>query len=259
MIGKNKIQDYLKKIIVIYKYESCAGCAQVCNTLDSLNLKYKKILRDKAAPQDFKNKSFVIIVAGDGTTLRTCQKIKNECLILTVNSSPLTTEGFLTRAKIDNFHKKFSNIIKGNFKIEKIPKLKVKVNNKILPKRAINEVLISTKSPYHTFIYDLNENIEKSTGILVSTPIGSTGWAKSAGGKVMKPNSKKMQFVIREPYNGRIYKVKKKYGIVDSFKVKAISPGIIVFDSVENEFHFKKEDIIEVIYSKETLNFINPK
>jgi NAD kinase len=253
---QDNIKEYLNNILVVYKHAGCSGCVRVSEMLDSLGYKHKKILRDKVTKNDFKDKKLVIIVAGDGTTLRTCQKISNDCLVFTVNNHPLITEGFLTRADVDNFTKKFNKIIKGNFKVRLLPRLEARINGELLPQIALNEISISTEKPYHTLIYDFKKNIEKASGILISTPIGSTAWLLSAGGKKLSLNSDKMAYVIREPYRGKIYKVRNRSGITNNFKVKAISKGVLVFDSVEKEHYFKSEDTIEVSFSDSPIYFV---
>jgi NAD kinase len=255
---KENLDYYLNNIFMVYKHIGCSGGTRASTTLDSLGYKHQKLIREKVSKNTFNQKKFVIIVAGDGTTLRVCQHIHNDCLVFTVNNHPLITEGFLTRATVDNLNSKFNNIVKGKFKIRPLQRLQVKINGKLLSKLALNEVSISARKSYHTFIYNLNKNIEKASGILVSTPIGSTGWLRSTGGKKLSINSNKMVYAIREPYNGRIYKVKKKSDIVDNFTFKALVPGIIVFDSVEKEFKFNKDDIIEVSYSDNPIYFVEP-
>jgi len=185
-----------------------------------------------------------------------CQHIKNDSLVLGVNSDLKRSEGYLTRATEKDFARKIKKLIKGKAKIRKLSRLEVKINGKKLPILALNETSFSKTKPYLTFTYKLKGNIEKASGILVATPIGTTAWAKSTGGKVLKPGSKKMEFIIREPYVGKIYKIKKKYAAVDSFTFKTISKGIIVFDSVSKEYHFNRGDTISVSLSKHPINLI---
>lgn len=256
MISKQK--EIIDDILVIYKHETCAVCNKIVSILDQLSFSHEKKLRSNVTDADFDKKRLAIVVAGDGTILRTCQHIRNDSMLLGVNNNPKSTEGFLTRATVADFKSKFQKIISGKAKCIQLPRLEVRINGDVLPYVALNEVSISRKEPYHTFVHELAGNVEKASGILVSTPIGSTAWSKSAGGKQMPLASTKMQFVIREPYAGKIYHVKKRSGVVDHFKVKALCNGIIVFDSISMEFPFNEEDIIEVSFSKYKLNFLAP-
>lgn len=252
------IRDYLKDIIIVYKAENCGACNQISDILKKFDYTHEKKPREKITPTDFKKNRLAITAGGDGTLLKTCQNIRNDSLVLGVNSNLMLSEGYLTRAKVDNFMQKFRNLITGKAKIIKLPRLEVKINDKTLPYLALNEISISKLKPYLTFIYNLKGNVEKATGILVSTPIGTTAWAGSSGGKRLPLRSKKMEFVIREPYKGKIYSVKNKFGIVDNFTVQALSDGIIVFDSIGKEYPFKKKDTITVTFSDHKLNLIEP-
>ena len=53
----------------------------------------------------------VIVVGGDGTTLKVSHFLKDNSYLFSINSSPKTTEGILTRATILDFKKKFLKII----------------------------------------------------------------------------------------------------------------------------------------------------
>jgi NAD kinase len=136
-------EDYLKNIFIVYKHDKCATCNMVCQLLKSLGYKSRKKLRDNIIESDFKKPGLVIVVGGDGTTLKVCQMIRNESIVFSVNSFPRKTEGYLTSAKPHDFMSKFKRFMRGNVKIMEFPRIKVKVNNKVLPYVAVNEVSIS--------------------------------------------------------------------------------------------------------------------
>ncbi|MCB9359362.1 NAD(+)/NADH kinase [Candidatus Woesearchaeota archaeon] len=255
MLKKKQLDQYLKNILVVYKHEHCEACAMVSEILNRLGYKHRSKAREKVTPKDLLKRALVIIVGGDGTTLRTCQKIRNDCIVFSVNSNPMLTEGYLTRTKFDDFEKRFKQFAEGKAKIRELPRLQVHVNGKKIPGLAVNEVSISRDKPYLMYLYDLDKNVEKSTGIIISTPIGSTAWVKSAGGKKLPIDSRKMEFVIREPYFGRIYRAKKRVGIVDELEFKSISDGIVVFDSINREYSVKTDDMIKITYSHKKILF----
>ena len=251
------ILNHLNNIFIIYKHEGCNACRIVGSILNKLGYKYKKKLRNNISKKDFNKDMLVIVIGGDGTTLKACSFIDDGSIVFSVNSYPRLTEGFLTRANVINFRLRFLKLVRGEARIRQLPRIEAKINEKSLSTLALNEVSISSPKPYLTMIYEMSKNIEKASGIIISTAIGSTAWMHSAGGKKMPISSRKLQYIIREPYNGRIYKVKKPNSIVDQFKVKALCEGIIVFDGSSIEYHFKKNDHILVQRSQNTLNFVD--
>lgn len=254
------ISKYFEDILIIHKDDVCECTEIIKSTLKSLNFnKYKIKNRDNVNEKDFNNKKLIISVGGDGTALKIAHYIKNDSLFFVVKNNSILSEGYITQANMKNFKDRLIKIIKGKFKIKKLPRLEAYVNNKKVEGLALNEISITRKKPYQTMMYDFNENIERATGIIVSTPLGSTAWNLSAGGKKMNINDKKFQFVIREPYRGKIYKVNKKQGFIkdnDSFGVKSITSGIIAFDSTKFHVEFKSNDVIKIKKSKSYINYI---
>jgi NAD kinase len=252
---KNILSECLSDIIVVHKTKSCNACSKVCSILKQLGFRYQAKHRDCITTGDFKKLRLAIVIAGDGTVLKTCRMINNNSIVFAVNSHPRLSEGALTRATLADFKKKFIQLACGKAIITKLPKIEALIGKARLPVMGINELSLSPEKPYHTMVYSIGKKIEKSSGILVSTPIGSTAWLKSAGGQEMLQSSKKLQYVVRDPYSGRIYNVKNKSGIVRSLKISALTPGIAVFDSLPPEKKFRRGDIITIRRAKSTVNF----
>jgi NAD+ kinase len=256
---KLSIAKYLKNILIVYKEEECECTELVKNILIENKLKFKTIIRDNISKSNFKNIKLIISIGGDGTALKVAQFIKNNSLLLVVKNNSILSEGFLSQANIYDFEEKFKKIIKSKFKLRKLPRLEALINDVATNILAINEISITRIKPFQTLMYDLNKNIERATGILVSTPIGSTAWNLSAGGKKLDLNKKLFQFIIREPYKGKIYKVEKQQGFLkenESFIVRPITKGILAFDSTAKNIKFKSNDIIKIRKSKLSLNYI---
>ena len=152
------------------------------------------------------------------------------------------------KADKSSFEKKLDKIMKGNAKIKKLPRLEAYINGRKIGTFALNEFFIGARKSYHAAKYlisvDGKKERQKSSGIIVSTPSGSYAWAKSCCRKVLPLNSKKYQFVVREPYEGKVFKnYKLKYGVLGkSQKIAIVSEmldGILIADSVGKEYNFK--------------------
>ncbi len=218
----------------------------VKKTLDKYDINFKLVNRDKLKKNQFKNKNLIIVIGGDGTFLRAAQ-FADEQLLLGVNSDIKNKEGFLMRLNKNNFEKKMKLVILGKINIKRLPRLEALINNKKIGSLALNEFFIGARKSYHAAKYviqtDGKSERQKSSGILVTTPIGSYAWAKSCCGKTLPLNSKKYQFVVREPYEGQVFKdYKLKYATLKkNQKVRITSEmlnGILIADSVGKEHRF---------------------
>ena len=232
------------------------------NTLKKYKLSYKLLNRDRLNKSQFKNADLVIAVGGDGTFLRAAQLIGSQ-LLFGINADIKNKEGFFMKADKNRFKKKLDKIMKGKAKIKSLPRLEAFINGKKIGTFALNEFFIGARKSYHAAKYlirvDGKKERQKSSGIIVSTPSGSYAWAKSCCKKALPLNSKKYQFVVREPYEGRVFKnYKLKYGILNKsqkiFIVSEMLDGILIADSVGKEYNFKNGGKATIKLSN---NFVN--
>lgn len=239
----------------------------VKNTLKKFNINYNLANRDKLRKSQFQNKELVIAVGGDGTFLRAAQFVDNQTLF-GVNSDIKSKEGFFMKANKNDFEKKLKKIMKNQIKIKKLPRLEANISNKNIETLALNEFFIGARKSYHAAKYVIEANgskeRQKSSGILVTTPTGSYAWAKSCCNKTLPLNSKNFQFVVREPYEGKVFKnYRLKYGILNkNQKIKIISEmldGILIADSVSKEYNLKNRSKATIKLSKNYINVIWPK
>ncbi len=145
----------------------------------------------------------VITVGGDGTVLHTSHSV-GSTPILPINSSPATSVGYLTAGSVESFSGLFDQIVAGLLRPIKLTRMRVKVNEKTVTNRALNDVLFCHTCPASTtryvIILDDQTEAQLSSGIWVATAAGSTAAIKSSGGRVMRPGSKRLQFMVRESY-----------------------------------------------------------
>jgi len=209
---------------------------------------------------DLKAFSLIITLGGDGTFLAVAQKNKS-IPMLGVNPSPSEREGFFCRANLSDFNSKIKRIKSGEFRAINLARLSCSINNKILPP-SLNEVFFGPEKSYHPCRYILysgkKREPQRSSGVIVSTPAGSHAWLSSAGGKKLPLSSDKIQFVVREPYSGKLSSSTMKKGF--SQKVKIVPIGnfrkiTVVIDSLF-EIPVKNRDKIVIKKSKFPLKLI---
>ncbi len=178
-----------------------AAMALVAEALERRGLDYTWRHRiDDLNPDEF---DLVVTVGGDGTVLHASHTIERPP-VLAVNSAPTTSVGFLTCTDASGFGGVLDQVLDGRLKPVKLSRMEVHVNDDIVTDRALNDVLFCHACPASTTRYVLmfNETTEHqiSSGIWVSTAAGSTAALKAAGGRPMSPRSRRLQFVVREPF-----------------------------------------------------------
>ena len=260
----------LKNILVAYTQplskEEKSTLEVVKNTLKKHKINYIISKRYKLNKKLYKNKDLIIAVGGDGTFLRASHFIFDKTPICGVNSDPKYKEGFFMSATKKDFGKKIKKILKNNYKIKKLHRLEAYIGNKKISELALNEFYIASKKQHHTARYILTlrrkKERQKSSGVLVSTAAGSNAWIKSAGGKIFPLNSDKFEYLVREPYCG---KVSAKCNLINSIlnkneKIEVIfevGNGVLIVDSLSKEYSFKAGQKIMVKMSKNPLYIVS--
>lgn len=150
----------------------------------------------KLQHSDFHNVDLVMSLGGDGTFLKTASLINTRRLpIVGVNTDPARSVGHLTSIPIPFKHRDrdislmvdFINTENFKFKYKQRIKLTMKdqVTDRIDVRYALNEVFTSEKnvgksSQYKLYIDDEFKGHFPSSGLLIATGTGSTGWLQSA-------------------------------------------------------------------------------
>ena len=217
--------------------------------------------RDKITKKLCNNADLVIAAGGDGTFLRTAHFI-GKTPVLGVNFNPKKKEGFLMQANKKNFEKRIKQILKNRFKILNVTRIEPKINRKKLD-LALNEIFVAHKKAYKTsrltIILKNKKEFQKSSGVIISTGAGSYAWTKSCGGKSLPLNSKKFQYLVREPCKGKLLKPKLKKGILgknQKIKIRSeMNNCIVVMDSLSKEYSLKKGQTLTMKISNKPLKY----
>ncbi len=136
-----------------------------------------------------KKVDIVVVFGGDGTLLNAARKYLNyDIPILGINMGNV---GFLTDISTDNFEKTIKEVLDGNYKIEERNLVSAKFGNNHL--YGLNEVVIHSGAYAQLMRYRLNVNDkvvyeQRSDGLIIATPTGSTAYSLSAGGPIIHPS-----------------------------------------------------------------------
>lgn len=188
-----------------------------------------------------RNADATICIGGDGTILFACHKGRLEGNVLGIGSR----RSYICQLHKNNWKKKLLQVLKG--KTEDVWALQYFAAGK--RRTAINDVVVHT-SDYR--VLELAVSIEKekhsfaADGIIVSSAIGSTAYAYSAGGKKLKPTSSLMQVVPIAPYRRafmpRVVPRNETIRIKANRECALIADGIYIKKLKPNETVIIKQD-----------------
>jgi len=148
----------------------------------------------------------VIAAGGDGTFLAAARAIaKYDIPLIGVNLGRL---GFLVDISPEQLTEKLENILAGQFQEEKRYLLHARIirNNAVIrAETAVNEVVIHrwvTPSMIEivTKLDGVYLNSQRSDGLIIATPTGSTAYALSAGGPILHPALHALVLVPLNPH-----------------------------------------------------------
>lgn len=238
-----------------------AAVQKVTLTLENLGITYGMSVRHEI--KSLNRYDLILTVGGDGTFLRSAHWVKNQ-LIMGINSSPNLSVGALCSVTINDFEKKLTAILAGKFSVRQVTRIQIRVNGKILPVEAVNDILFTNNSPAATsryYIHHKGQHEEhKSSGIWIASASGSTAVISALGGTKMKPTEKRFQFVVREPYQGIYHPYHIKRGILsEDQKLKITSKMIrsrLYIDGPTRFFNLHYGDEVEFTLSKNHLNVV---
>ncbi len=210
-------------------------------TLHAMGVQFSMMVRNN--PFSEKKYDLVISVGGDGTFLDASQFMFRVPL-LGINSNPTESVGHFCPIVAKQLR---HYLEKKQYQTIKVSRLRVSIDGKYQAP-VLNDVLITNIHPASTSRYNIQigHRIEeqKSSGIWVSTSMGSTAAILGAGGKRMNDQGTKFQVKIREPYINRGVRVKMdKIILNENQKVKVLSKmrdGVVFMDGTKrvNTFIF---------------------
>ncbi len=145
----------------------------------------------------------VITIGGDGTVLGSAHYVSTGAL-LGVNSAPGDSVGHFCHSNRKTFARQLDDILTTRWRPAELARMQLTLDEKPLPELALNDVLIAHDCPAAATRYLIrrgaHEEEQRSSGIWVATPAGSTAGIHSAGGRVMPKRSRRLQYLVRELY-----------------------------------------------------------
>ena len=207
-LHKAAFKDYVK-ILKASHWNHYGTMASVKETLKEKGLEVVEALRQDIGRDGFADGRFglVVVVGGDGTLLDASHWTKR-VPVLGVNSDPGRSVAHYSGCEVEGFPRVLDEYGRGRLKPVSLPRLSLSLNGKTLKWPVLNDVLVAAKGPAATSRYVLRvggkEEEQMSSGIWISTAAGSTAASMSAGGRPLPPTRKVFQYVVREPFEGKL-------------------------------------------------------
>jgi len=192
------------KVLIVYKksfLESHAGDKKGMAHLARRGVDFDAVFRGSMAAR--RRYDLVISLGGDGTFFAAARYLK-DTPIIGINSDPANSLGLWTCADRTNFRDPLERALARQVRPTRIYRMAIAINGKAVRESAFNDVLIAHRNPAAMTRYRLGigaaQEDHRSSGVWVSTAAGSTAGIRSAGGRRMPISSRRLQYLVREPY-----------------------------------------------------------
>ncbi len=183
---------------------------QLIEQLNAQAIPHDGILRDEPWPSS--TYDMVLTVGGDGTLLTTSHSLgdsrESKARIVGIRSSDASV-GYTCAYDFRTVDRLVADISRGSVDFRPVARIAVSVDhlagNKSETSFAVlNDVLFTNQNPAATSQYLMKvgprEEFHKSSGVWISTAVGSTAGIMAAGGFAMKLSQREFQYRVRELY-----------------------------------------------------------
>ncbi len=232
------------------------GLEQVMRALPGA-LRKQVIEKEELPTYQFAANDLVVVVGDDGLLVNTAKYIRG-LSVISVNADPQNFDGVLASCTIDTFSDLLKKTFEGKVDGEALTMAEAQMEDG-QSLYALNDFFIGKSghsSARYTLEYDGKEERQSSSGIIVSTGTGSTGWLTSvmmgahglATEEAFSPetvafprDADYLKFVVREPFPSRITGTGVIYGDVTTKRHLKIASnmaesGVIFGDGIESDY-----------------------
>ncbi|CRL60929.1 NAD(+) kinase [Proteus mirabilis] len=205
IVGHPRHPEALSTHEMLYHWLQAQGYDVIIDTQVAQELKLKNAQTGDLT-QVGKIADLVIVVGGDGNMLGAARVLSRYNIkVIGVNRGNL---GFLTDLDPDNALQQLTNVLAGHYREEKRFLLEARVcaeGQRTRIGTAINEVVLHPGKVAHmiefeVYIDDRFAFSQRSDGLIIATPTGSTAYSLSAGGPILTPNLDAIALVPMFPH-----------------------------------------------------------
>jgi NAD kinase len=243
-------------------YEREAAAYQFALSLLQANLDFglPQQLLDRSLVRtfEFRDEDLVVVLGQDGLVANTAKYVHAQPIVA-VNPEPTRFDGVLLPFQAGQAKNAVAKVIDGNAKIREITLAEAQLGDsqRLL---AFNDFFIGARShisAQYRIEHKKRSEIQSSSGVLVSTGAGSTGWMSSvfnmaagvarfcggaSGSAVRLPwEDRQLLYVVREPFVSRHSQAAIVAGMLEQKEelvLESLMPmaGVIFSDGIESDF-----------------------
>jgi NAD+ kinase len=236
----------------------------IAKILFSHGVRFTEIYRGRKI--NYSPYDLIITVGGDGTFLEAARNSTHQ-VILGVNSAPNHSVGNFCIGHKKNFETILKKILSQKFSVGLLHRIQIKSIETKTVINALNDVLVCHANPAYLCRYYLRignkKEEQRSSGIWVSTPSGSTGAVHSAGGKVLDRFAKLFQYKPRELYRGLNDHYQLRGAVLKPnqkiFVTSLMRNGMVFIDGAHQKLNFPYGSNITIGLSDKPVKTICPK
>lgn len=212
----------------------------------------------------------LVVAAGQDGLVANAAKYLGGQLVLGVNPEPARFDGILVPHRAEGVPKLLAAMAARRAEVEERTMVAAKLDDgqTLL---ALNEVFVghqSHQSARYRIRYGGAEERQSSSGLIVATGTGATGWARSINGErsrklaLPKPSDPSLAFFVREPFPSVSTGTKVDGALVEEGQVVEIvsemdQGGVVFGDGVENDrIDFAWGSVLRVQVASERLNLV---
>ncbi|PHR97949.1 MAG: sugar kinase [Leeuwenhoekiella sp.] len=216
--------------------------------------KFKIIYRSFLSTFIFTETDLILVIGQDGLLANTAKYVDGQPIV-GINPDVQRYDGVLVKHQVDTLEPRLKGWLSGKLNTEEVTMARATLSDgqTLL---AFNDFYIGAashvSSRYQISFAGKQEN-QSSSGVLVSTGAGSTGWLSSvfnmtrtiSGKPVEQPQlnrrDNRLVFVVREPFRSKMSQISIGYGTITTsreLKITSQMPanGVIFSDGIESDF-----------------------
>jgi NAD kinase len=170
------------------------------------DVKLAEIDRQMVAQFLFEPHDLVVAVGQDGLVANVGKYLEGQPLA-GVNPDPQTIDGSLLAFNVETFIAALPQLLNDRRPMREATLAEAQTSDRQVL-RGLNEIFVGVpthQSARYRLRHGVNDEVQSSSGLIVSTGTGSTGWLKSLRGAeaVFDPAADELHFVVREAWPGR--------------------------------------------------------